>query len=185
MADIQITVAQVQQPPPGKQKGSVKDVSGKYWFVWPQDLNAFQPGGTYRITDYDTYNAQNGKVYYTIKRYQQVVGVGGSGGASNQMPPPNRPMTPTTDDSQRRLDIFVCGAVNNYLANPNINPDSLSAVDIVDIIQKFKQGWMGVFGPSPLPRQVAQRQDPISSGSQRTAPGTVSHNDDMNDDIPF
>lgn len=176
MADIQITVAQVQQPPPGKQKGSIKDVSGKYWFVWPQDLNSFQPGGVYRITDYDTYNAQSGKTYYTIKRYQSVV----TAASSNQMPPPNRPMTPTTDDSQRRLDIFVCGAVNNYLANPNINPEGLSPMDIVDIIQKFKQGWMGVFGPSPLPRQVAQRQDPISSG-----PARGSMNDDLNDEVPF
>ena len=171
MADIQITVAQVQPPPPGKQKGSIKDVSGKYWFVWPQDMRSFVVGSTYIIQEYDTYNTQTGKTYYTIKRFQMVMG-GAAGGAAPRAAP-----SPSEADGQRRLDIFVCGSFNNYLSNPNINPDTLTAMHVVEVLQKFKQGWMGVFGPSPLPSRQAQRQDSISSGPQRE--------DDMNDDIPF
>lgn len=174
MGTTQITVQEVRPPTFGKKTGIVADSTGKWWRAWPNMLPQFQPGNSYQI-DFDS-NEYQGKTYNTIKASMPMNGV-------QQAVPNNRPqysapppMTSQTsvDDNKRRLDIFVCGAFNNLMSNPNVDPAGLSMMEMIDILHKFKGAWNGVFGPSPLPR----RNDPIGSGVS-PAPN------DMNDDIPF
>lgn len=184
MSDIMITVQDCRPPNPGKKMGVIKDISGKTWLVDAAVINDFQPGTGINIQQYDTFRTNDGKTLYTIKRYQIVVGGAQTGvrqppGQQQQYPQRTAP-TPQVNDNERRMDIFICGAFNNMLSNPNINPNDLQMMDIIDILQKLKGAWLGVFGPSPLPQRGTQRQDPISSGGT----GSLPHND-MNDDIPF
>lgn len=174
MANIEITVKDVRWPAPGKKTGIVEDTTGKWWGVWPDKLGNFKAGLSYQITDFDS-REFNGKVYYTIRQATPISGLQGQQAAQNRMSAgAASPRSQGSDDGQRRLDIFVCGAFNNLLSNPNINPVDMSMMDMIDILHKFKGAWMGVFGPSPLP--VARRPDPISSGPSDPA---------LNDDIPF
>jgi hypothetical protein len=175
MADITITVKEVRPPSPGKQKGVLIDASGKWWLVQPQDMNSFSPGYSYRITEFDTFTGNTGRTFYTIKQFQSIVNNGN--GAAPRAPAP-RTSSPPADDTARRMDIFVCGAFNNLLSNANVNPLDLKMMDMVSILNDLRSSWLGVFGPSPLPRQQPRKEDPISTSQQRS-------NGDMDDEIPF
>jgi len=175
MADITITAAEVRQPAQGKKTGVVKDQSGKSWLVWPDKLALIQQGGTYRITDYKT-SEFRGTTYYTIVQFELV-----------GRPTASPPRIPPADgsDNVRRMDIFICGAFNNLMANPNINPAEMTMMDMIDHLHKFKGAWLGVFGPSPLPRRVqAQPNGQVPLPLNPSGP-TAHQNDDMNDEIPF
>lgn len=182
MADITITVAEARAPAPGRKLGVVRDTTGKTWYIDPNDLTSVVQGGTYVIQQYDTFRTQDGKTLYTIKRYQTVVGGNGgqrmapqqrsygqpAPGSSHPSPPPN--------DNERRMDIFICGAFNNMLSNPNVQPADLQMMDMIDILNKLKGAWLGVFGPSPLPQR----------GAQQHSPPPQHRNEDMGgDEIPF
>lgn len=168
---IEITVQEVRQPAAGKRTGIVADTTGKWWLVWPNMLSQFRPGGTYSIDDYST-SEFKGKTYYTVK-------------AASPSAAPPRPVSVVTNapnsayDNARRLDIFVCGAFNNLMANPNVSPNDMTMMDMVDVLHKLKGAWNGVFGPSPLP----QRTGSISTGVP--ANQSLNQSNDMNDDIPF
>jgi len=169
-----ITVERVYQPREGKKYGSVKDTTGKFWDVWYQSLPDFTAGGTYIINEAAS-REYDGKTYWTIKKYQKVV--------SSSAPKTNGAAAPshTFDDNTRRMDIFICGAMNSILSNPNTStgPLDLRLMDIVELLQTFKQAWLAVFGPAPIP---VKKPDLIST---TTAP-PPQHNEDMNDDrIPF
>lgn len=186
MNDIIIRVAGIAQPAPGKQKGSITDHTGKKWGAWPELLKTVMINQTYKVNRYDT-NEYMGRTYYTLKDLVMVTNANepnqtqGNYNINNNTPQLNSGgVSPHRafgmDDGQRRLDIFVCGAFNNIMANPNINPSALQMMDMIDILHKLRSAWMGVFGPSPLPRQV-NRPDPISSGPQDAG--------NVNDRIPF
>lgn len=62
-------VVTVQYVNPAKQQGksgSIKDVDGQFFSVWPNMLAMFQPGGTYEIEFTET--VKNGVMYRDIKR---------------------------------------------------------------------------------------------------------------------
>lgn len=62
-------VVTVQYVNPAKQQGksgSIKDVDGQFFSVWPNMLAMFQPGGTYEIEYIET--VKGGVMYRDIKR---------------------------------------------------------------------------------------------------------------------
>jgi hypothetical protein len=77
------------------------------------------------------------------------------------------------------MDIFVCGAFNNFLANPSVKAGDLTQIEMIDILHKIKSSWMAVFGPKPLSK--AEAPPPQPAPPQRPQ----YNNPDMNDDIPF
>lgn len=189
-APVNITVTDVQPPSQGKKKGVVKDTNGKYWYVWPDKIYDFQIGKSYNITGYDSFTTDRGTTLHTIRTYTEATS-GRQGGVvhSTISQPPQRTTSQPSigvDENQRRMDIFICGAINNMLSNQNVQPMDLTMMDMVDAIHKFRSAWLAVFGPSPLPRQqTPQRQNSISTGSIAAQQRTIQNNDDMNDEIPF
>lgn len=158
-----ITVAGLEWPKPGKKTGAVIDQSGKKWVVYADKIGQFQQFQTYDIVSKTI--SFNGRTFDTI----ESATTGSTGGQSPQpTPTPNRPQGQSyvSNDEQRRMDIFVCGAFNNLMANPSVNPVELSEADMANCINSLKKVWKATLGPKP---------DPISS----------STNPDMNDEIPF
>ena len=179
-----ITVSNVDWPGPGKKTGVVTDMNGRRWGAFPEVLGIMQPGGVYQI-EYVVRN-WNGRSYNNITK--AAPGQAGQPDGQQFMAPPrpqapqaSRP-APSFDDNARRMDIFVCGAVNNYLSNPNINPKDITMMEMIDLLHKFKGAWLGVFGPSPIPRPGPKPAAPTQQQQPAPAPAP---NDDMNDEIPF
>jgi hypothetical protein len=42
--------------------------------------------------------------------------------------------------------IFVCGIMNNSMANANVNPVELTLVEMIAMVNKAKQAWRNTFG---------------------------------------
>jgi len=167
MSDITITVAAIKHADPGKQYGSIKDATGKWWGIAEAEVGNFVEGRSYRITNYSS-RVWNNKTYYTIKSYQEFV---------NTAQPTFQSGVPVSqNDQQRRMDIFVAGAFNNMMHGRD--PNDYTMMDLTDFLQKLKGAWMAVFGPNPLPR--VKQNDPISTTQRPPEP------DDMGgDEIPF
>lgn len=179
-----ITVAEIRQPQPGQKKGAIKDTSGRTWYVWADKMYLIAQGASYLIEQYDTYRTDRGNVLNTIRSFKTIDGVANRQQSTTQTMV--RPATPPPSNNEYRMDIFICGAINNMLSNQNVQPMDLTMMDMVDAIHKFRSAWLAVFGPSPLPRQqTPQRQSSISTGSIAAQQGTIQNNDDMNDEIPF
>jgi len=166
MSEITITAATVRHAEAGKQYGSIKDTTGKWWGIAEAEVRNFVEGRSYRITNYTTRD-YNGKTYYTIKSFQELVNTAQSASQQAGSVPFN--------DQQRRMDIFIAGAFNNMMHGRD--PNDYTMMDITDFLQKLKGAWLAVFGPNPVPR--VKQNDPISTSQ---AP---QRNEDMNDDIPF
>jgi len=160
---VTITVASIEWPKEGKKQGAIIDSTGKRWGVWADKVGTFQQFGTYEIT-YKT-NEFRGTTYYTLDTATLVAG----NGVQPPRPTPtviNMPPRSDSADNQRRMDIFVCGAFNNIMANPNTKPQEWTSEGMAGMIKTLKTVWLRTLGPQP---------DPISS----------TRNNDMNDDIPF
>jgi hypothetical protein len=151
---MNITVASIEWPKPGKKIGAVIDSTGKRWGVWPDKLPIFQQFATYEIT-YES-NDFKGQTYYTIKT---AVLVGGNGMQQSpsltalvrQGRDANQPDT----DNQRRLDIFVAGGFNNMMSNPNVDPKTLSSATMIAFVNALKAAWKATLGPQAQPIERA------------------------------
>ena len=159
--DIQITVADVKYPAPDKKQGKVIDRTGKEWQVWGDKLANYHVGESYIVRKYKTSDFR-GKTYYTIE--EMVPAGGGAAPQYQPRPVPETPIklqvAPPVSDSERRMDIFVCGAFNNLMANPNVNPAMLQAADMIEFVKRFKATWLSTMSGPPKP------------------------GDDMNDELP-
>lgn len=157
-----ITVRYVNAPK-GRGPASVKDANDAYWKFWTKDirLDTFKVGGTYKI-EYknEPYNGQD-QFYITrqklVEAPQEVPAQSGGGKYG-----------PKDDETAER--IFVCGAFNATLSNPNFSPTELSDAVLIGIVKRFRTVWAATFGtpqtavPTPKPQPV---------------------DDEMSDSIPF
>lgn len=166
MSEI-ITVTKVDGPGAGKKQGTVKDTQGRTWYVYPDKLHLYVEHCSYEIKETSVSNF-NGRAYVTIRESSLVGGVAGPqtptpAQTPRQAAPQHQVSAPPMpqDDTQRRMDIFICGAFNNAMANPNVLPMGMEAKDMVLLITRLKQAWINTLG-----------------GGQRRS-------DDMNDEIPF
>lgn len=158
-----ITVAAIEWPQAGKKMGAVIDSTGQRWGVWPDKLPGYQEFKSYEIA-YKSRDYQ-GRTYYTIETATPLNGGRVTGLIIPKTVPPKQE---ESFDDKRRMDIFVCGAFNNIMANPSMNPTALTNADMVALVRGLKQVWTLTLGP--------QAQAVLPRGAS---------DDELNDEIPF
>ena len=152
MPEATITIVNIQEPAQGKKMFTAFDSRGEKWQVWPDKVNLYAPGGTYTI-EYQS-SVFKGTTYNTISKL-----VSSQGGAAQARPPaPQRgfagpsPISapgslpayighrpPPVDD--RGEDIFVCGAINNMLSNPQVNPLVINEEELKGMVLTLRRVW--------------------------------------------
>lgn len=154
MTVAEVTVAYVNPPKGRARSATIKDTVGAYYGIDPGWQSQFSPGSTYKI-EYET----NGQ-YRNVTRFKLVsAGAAPTAGASRGH----------AQDDGLAERIFVCGALNATLSNPNVQPHELAGSALVELVSKYRKVWAGTFGkPSGGP--------PL---------GSTETKDDMNDEIPF
>ncbi len=145
--DIRITVADVMYPAPGKKQGQLVDQTGKKWYVWADKLHNYQKGSSYMVQKYKT-SEFRGQTYYTIEEANPV---GAGPGMTRPVPETPIKLAMAPSDNERRMDIFICGAFNNIMANPNVNPAMLEAADMINLVKRLKTTWLTALGSPPRP----------------------------------
>lgn len=160
--NVTITVERTEPPAPGKKRGKVFDTTGKMWLVYEEKLPLYRQGESYLITKASS-NAFSGRTYYTITEMQPVSGNYGAGGgrAATQAATAYDPRAREREEQNRSMHIFICGAFNNIMSNPQVNPLMMSTDDMIQTISQLKTAWHNTLG-----------------GGQKPS-------DDMNDEIPF
>jgi hypothetical protein len=155
---VQMTVAEIRPAQEGKAQASIIDTTGKRWGVPKALAVSYVVGISYDIVKYKE-SAFNGKIYYTIEQAVPIGSVAPAVNRSGGLPykePPN--------DNQRRLDIFVCGALNAVLGNASLDPLS---IERRVLINSLIADWKATLGPQP---QITRPAGP---------------DEEMNDAIPF
>lgn len=136
-----ITVAFVNQPREGGKKGTVKDMHGRYFGVWPDKLDQYEKGGTYEV-EYDTTEYQ-GKTYRNIKR---IVSGGGrtpsrAGGGSS---------APAGADN-KAVEMAVMGLMGRcYQGTGSLPPKDVLEVEMRNIKDAFEAAFSPVVLPNPF-----------------------------------
>lgn len=162
MTNPVITVSSKKQAEEGKKQCSLIDSTGKRWGFYPELWPQLDDFGTYEVLDFST-NQFNGRTYYTLKKVRAVAGAPATATPRTATKLPTAPAGHTED--QRRMDIFVCGAFNNILANSSIDPLGMDLPTMVNLLSQLKKAWKASLGPG-------------NPSSQSLA------NPDMNDEIP-
>lgn len=150
MTQTEVTVAYVNAPRGRAKSGSIKDSAGNYYGIkWPDWQNEFVPGNSYKI-EYE----QNGQ-FKNITRYKLI-------GANLHKPA----VAHGGGDPDLAERIFVCGAVNATMGNPNVHPNSQEwdTRGCINLVNHWRKVWANTFGGKAVETQVK---------------------DDMNDEIPF
>jgi hypothetical protein len=162
-----VTVQYVNLPKQGRKSGSIKDVDGQFFGVWPTMLAQFQEGETYEI-EY-TEKTVNGVVYRDVKAVHPAVDAeqfrAPAPQPSRPQPQPKRsaPMQqpapqngngngngngwyrPTHPRDAERM--FVCSTLNAYIQTGRINDD----VDaLLRAVNTLRQVWQETFGADDL-----------------------------------
>jgi len=156
MPQTTITVAGITPPAQGKKQGKIADTAGNNWNVWGDKLQNYRMGVTYNIT-YEE-NEFNNVRYNVIKNAEPA----GQGTQQTTMPlaQPRVAMPPPSVATPKDEMIFVCGALNHTLANQNISPLELTAMEIGDFVNKLRTVWKGTLG-SQKSRSEGEMDDAI------------------------
>ena len=160
-----ITVAEIISPQPGKKQYSVIDMGGQRFGVFADHIGEYAIGCQYRIDKVKNSDFK-GKTYYTLEE-STYVGGGVADGPAPTPPPQQRAAPPraappvsavqpvrqpawvpqppvhvgNAADDARRMDIFVCGGLNNILSNPNVIPDNLQVADVIRFTNMLRAAW--------------------------------------------
>lgn len=150
MSQTTITVADITPPEIGKKQGKITDTEGNRWNCWADKLQNYRMGVTYDIV-YET-NEFNNKQYNVIKTANpsnaapRVAAPKSSddwpGPAPRQAPPSSQQVAPNAKDEM----IFVCGIVNNAMANTNINPFIITLTELIAMVDKARSAWRNTLG---------------------------------------
>lgn len=145
MNQDRITVAGITPPAVGKKQGKVIDTVGRSWNVWGDKLANYQMGKTYDITyEVNEFNDAKFNVIKTLKPVMEASGLSGPGMQQPAQAAVQRPIG--TQTTQKDEMIFVCGIINNAVANQNINPFELTATELITMVEKARQVWRNTFG---------------------------------------
>ena len=147
MTTATINVKYVNPPKEGKSRWTIKTSDGVLYGLSGTLANQMKAGNSYQVTYKES--EFRGQMYKTIESVQQATGSAPSHGG--------------TDDKTAER-IFVCGAVNATLSNPQVSPHMVTA-DAVALVNLWRDVWKATFG---------------GGGA-----GSVAKNSDMDDEIPF
>lgn len=127
MPMMTITVQGTEAPKPGKKRGRIKSETGMLFQANPELIEKVIMGSDYEIAYKDE---KFGDVSYRVVEAIYPAGSkapspaprpGGSVGQQRSAAP--------APDTSKDMHIFVCGAYNNALANPSIDPFGLTTSD--------------------------------------------------------
>lgn len=155
----QITVAYVNPPKDGAKKGSVKDMHGRYFGVWPDKLAQYEKGQTYEV-EYDT-QEYNGKTYRHIKR---IVSGAASGGGT-------RPAMRAATSDSKSVEMAVMGIIGRAFHGTGMVPDEAS---LTAMVRTVRLAWENGFKDIPKPSLPNPYEDM-----------PADENEQLNDEIPF
>lgn len=108
MNTVTIEVQYVNQPQPGKKKGSIKDKNNVMYGAFPDKLALFRPGGTYEISY--TESPFRGVMYKNVESVREVAAPapGAGGGARSG-----------ANDEHIFVSMIVKEAIRANLLDPN------------------------------------------------------------------
>ena len=152
----QVTVAYVNPPKDGGKKGSIKDMHGRYFGVWPDKLALYQKGNTYEI-EYDVEEYQ-GRTYRNVKRI--INGAGGTHAPSGRGAP-----TPAAGRGMdtKSVEMAVMGIIGRAFQGTGTIPDEAALTRMVRTIRK---AWVNGFN------------DELSHPPEQ-------YENELNDEVPF
>ena len=171
MATATVTVAFVNQPKPGKKRGSIKSTDNVYYQVNPAMLSSFAQGGQYEIV-YETQEF-NGMSFHVVQSAKQTVA-----------PPPkaangsNTYRETSAKDAKRMWETAVMRA---FIQQGQVQ---LSEEAILEAARSIRGAANKIFdAPKPAP---AEPQEPPAPPPKPTASSTTTPaRGDMDDEIPF
>lgn len=164
MPEATIVAAKVFRPKPGKKRWTIVTPDETLYGAMPDIASRFREGGTYEIGYKVDHFA--GKDYLVIEGAREVA-------APTAAPATGSSGKYGAKDDETAERIFVCGALNASLGNPNFTPTELGGDALVAMVKRFRAVWAATFGApqaQPTPAQKAPPEPKI---------------DDMNDEIPF
>lgn len=151
MNTVTIQVAQVSPPQPGKKRGKISDTQGNTYQAGYPMLNNFQPGGTYTINYKD--DSFNGFAFKVIEGLQSAPGTANPPPLASQqttaVPQTHTPKGAHSVNDPLPERIFVCGALNAALGNPNVNPATLTTNQLTVMVKSYREVFARTFGGKP------------------------------------
>ena len=140
MPTATITVKWVNQPKPGKKKGSIKTADDQIFGVWADKLGNFQQNGIYDI-EYDTED-WNGQTYKTIKSAAL------KGQASRPMG--RGPMAPRETSMKDAERMFVCSLINAAIQAGKVE---FTGASLETAVNGLRRVWANTFGAAEVPSE--------------------------------
>ena len=130
-----VQVAYINQPKPGKKRGSIKSADGVLYAAFPDKLSQVTVGGTYDLKYKD--DEYQGVVYHVVEEVK----------SSTLAASPAAPIAVASriDDGTPER-IFVCGAINALLSNPNFPLADLSTARVTELVNNLRRSWAATFG---------------------------------------
>lgn len=147
MPTVEIVVAYVNQPKPGKRNGTVKSAApdDKYYGCSPAALVQFKVGETCTI-EYDTSPKQGGGEWLNLKRKVSTSNV-----------PPVAPLRNRTNPEDSK-QMFVTALLKEGISAGNV---SLSTTEIVAVGNAMKDAYDQLFGSAATQTTKALMDDEV------------------------
>ena len=139
---MQVTgiVQYVNEPKPGKKKGSIKLDDGNYYGVWPDKLHLFTKGQ--RVTFDASESEYQGKTFYNFE-----------GMAQNQPEQPEQPAQPSRGGTKPE-EMFIMSVVGRSMGSGKFNIH-----DIPDLAQSAWNAWAMLYGGEIKPQVKKMETD--------------------------
>lgn len=160
-----VQVADVIWPKPGKKNGTIKGADGQMYSAAPALLQPIQRGVMYSINyKINNFNGMQFKMVEQIVpmqggMVQQPMGVTPPQTITGNLPQSQPQQTPAPQsyakpagsyaaisDRERSEQIFVCGALNNMLANPTRDPFAIRGDELRQTVNMLRQVYANTFG---------------------------------------
>jgi len=154
-----ITAAKIFPPKPNKKRFTIVGADEVLWGAMGPVANQMTIGGSYEVIyKIDHFNGIDYKVI------EEVKALGGAPTPAAYQPtarpttiqPPAAPVAHTppaarygATDMVTAERIFVCGAINAILSNPNVKLLDINSSQIIAIINTFRNSWDATFGGNP------------------------------------
>lgn len=167
MPMMTITVQGTEAPKPGKKRGRIKSETGMLFQANPELIEKVSMGMAYEIAYKDE---KFGDVSYRVVEAIYPAPISGGPTRAPTAAPRATPMPATAPEYSKDMHIFVCGAYNNALANPSIDPFGLTTSDKLKFVTEQMEIYRLTLGRKP--------EDRIETGNRQ------SFKDEMNDEIP-